>query len=64
MRQIAREAGFTHISETLAQVFITPNESDRNMEPANIVDGLFILARSNFRLAAAIDRLAETGGEQ
>jgi hypothetical protein len=29
MRQIAREAGFTHISEMIEEVFDSPNESDR-----------------------------------
>ena len=34
---------------------ISPNETDSNLEPANVVDGLFSIARAIDRLAAAID---------
>ena len=37
----------------IAAGLITPNETDTNGEPANVVDGLFAIAR-------AIDRLADT----
>ena len=34
--------------------FWSPNESDRNMEPANVVDGLFAIARGLQAVATAI----------
>ena len=38
----------------IARAFITPNETDSNGEPANVVDGLFAIARSIGDLAAAV----------
>ena len=35
----------------------SPNELDSNLEPANVVDGLFAIARALDRVARAIDRL-------
>lgn len=45
------------IAAALRDTLISPNESDRNMEPANIVDGLFAIARGLDRVATAIERL-------
>lgn len=39
----------------IAAGLVSPNESDRNGEPANVVDGLYAIAR-------AVDRLADTVG--
>jgi hypothetical protein len=39
-------------AKALHETLISPDESDSNMEPANVVDGLFAIAR-------AIDRLAK-----
>ncbi|MDP9364208.1 MAG: hypothetical protein M3Q10_08280 [Chloroflexota bacterium] len=39
------------VAEALVNTLVSPNESDRNMEAANVVDGLFAVAR-------AIDHLA------
>ena len=36
---------------------ISPNEADSNGEPANIVDGLFAIARAIERLAEAAERV-------
>lgn len=42
------------LADAVYDAFISPNESDRNMEPANVVDGLFAIARSIAHLANAI----------
>jgi hypothetical protein len=34
----------------------TPNQSDRDGEPANIVEGLFAIARAIDELAAAVEK--------
>jgi hypothetical protein len=44
-----------HLADALQAVFISPNEPDRNLEPANIVDAIAELARSIRALAAALD---------
>ena len=41
----------------LEHVFISPNELDRNMEPANVVDGLFAIARSISKVADSLNKL-------
>ena len=55
-------------ADAIRSVFISPNEADRNMEPANVVDGLFAIARAIQRpdertelhaIARSIDNLAE-----
>jgi hypothetical protein len=38
----------------IARVFISPNEADSNGEPANVVDGLFAIARAIGDLADAV----------
>jgi hypothetical protein len=45
------------VETAILECFISPNESDRNMEAANVVDGLFAIARSISRVAEAIERL-------
>jgi hypothetical protein len=42
------------VTTAIGRAFITPNESDSNGEPANMVDGLFAIARAIGDLAAAI----------
>jgi hypothetical protein len=42
------------LADVLQAVFISPNETDSNLEPANIVDALCMLARAVNNLAAAI----------
>jgi hypothetical protein len=42
------------VADALRGVFVSPNEADRNMEPANVVDGLFAVARAIHELARAI----------
>jgi hypothetical protein len=41
----------------LLECFISPNENDRNLEAANVVDGLFIIGRGLYAVAAAIREL-------
>lgn len=43
------------IAQVLLQTLISPNESDSNLEAANVVDGLFAIARSLGRVAKAIE---------
>ena len=38
----------------LLDCFISPNENDRNLEAANVVDGLFAIARSINAVAEAL----------
>jgi hypothetical protein len=44
-----------NIAEALEYALTSPNEVDRNGEVANVVDGLFALARAVDRLAAAVE---------
>jgi hypothetical protein len=41
-------------ADALRDTLISPNESDRNLESANVVDGLFALARAADAISAAI----------
>jgi len=42
-------------AEAIRATLISPNESDRNLEAANVVDGLFAIARALERVADAIE---------
>lgn len=42
-------------AEAVEAVGVSPNEHDSNGEPANVVDGLFAIARAITRLARAIE---------
>ena len=44
----------TDTGNAIRDTLMSPNESDANFEPANVVDGLFAIARAIDRLAAAI----------
>jgi len=48
--------GTPNLAHAIYKAFISPNEVDRNLEPANVVDGLFAVARAIDRLAVAIER--------
>ena len=41
----------------LRDVFVSPNEADRNLEPANVVDGLYAIARGLHAVATSLDRI-------
>lgn len=43
-----------HISDAITSALTSPNEMDRNLEPANVVDGLFAIARGLQAVADAI----------
>jgi hypothetical protein len=45
------------VAEAIKFTLTTPNESDSNGESANVVDGLFAIARALRRVAVAIERL-------
>jgi hypothetical protein len=47
------------VAQAVWGTFRTPNEVDSNGEPANMVDGLFAIARAIDRLAEAVDRFAD-----
>jgi hypothetical protein len=47
------------IASAIESALISANESDRNMESANVVDGLFAIARALYAVAKSIDKLAE-----
>ena len=42
-------------ADAIFQAFISPNESDRNGEEANVVDGLYAIARGLNKLANVIE---------
>ena len=44
-----------HLRESIQSCFISANEADSNFEAANVVDGLFAIARSINRLAIALE---------
>jgi hypothetical protein len=43
------------IADALLSVLISPNEEDRNWEPANVVDGLFAIARALDRIGKRLE---------
>jgi hypothetical protein len=45
---------FDRIANALRETMISPNEPDTNLEPSNVVDGLFRIARAIDHLAAVI----------
>jgi len=47
------------LADTLRRVFESPNVPDTNLEPANIVDGLAMLAQAINRLARAVQNVTE-----
>jgi hypothetical protein len=44
------------VADALAMALISPNEADRNGEHANVVDGLFAIARALDRVAVALEK--------
>jgi hypothetical protein len=47
------------VGRALRDTLISPNEADSNLEPANVVDGLFAIARAISDNARALDRIAD-----
>ena len=43
------------VAKAIHDNFTSPNECDSNLEAANVVDGLFAIARAIRRLAEAIE---------
>jgi len=43
------------VAKAIRETLISPNESDRNFEAANVVDGLFAIARALMAVAKAIE---------
>ncbi len=50
------------VAEALRAVLESENEQDRNLEPANVVDGLFAIARALREVAKAIRASDADGG--
>jgi hypothetical protein len=46
-------------AERVAQALVSPNVTDSNLEPANLVDTTQRIAQAGFEIARAIDRLAQ-----
>lgn len=42
------------VAEAVHAGLVSPNERDRNLEPANVVDGLFAIARALHDVADAV----------
>lgn len=42
------------VAKALMETLVSPNESDQNLEPANVVDGLFAIARGLEAVARSI----------
>lgn len=49
-------SGLYRLADLLVSVLSSPNEMDTNGETANMVDGLFAIARGLNRVAQAIER--------
>lgn len=50
------------VAAAICRTLESPNELDRNLEPANVVDGFFEIARSIGALAGATEGLANAIG--
>jgi len=50
------------LANTIAYTLTSPNECDSNGEVANVVDGLFAIARGLHRIADCLER--EAGGRE
>lgn len=42
------------LAVAIRETLISPNEADRNLEAANVVDGLFYIGRAIMELAKAV----------
>lgn len=54
------EAAGENIARAITGTLISPNETDSNLEPANVVDGLYAVARGLQHIAEALERGGET----
>jgi hypothetical protein len=52
------------LADAIDRNLTSPNEADQNLEAANVVDGLFAIARSLYDVARAIDKLRLGAGTQ
>jgi hypothetical protein len=57
MNQSPNDDYLADISAAISDSFVSPNETDRNWEPANVVDGLFAIARAIQSLANAMRKV-------
>ncbi len=56
-------AQHTDTGNAIRATLISPNESDSNLEAANVVDGLFAIARAIENLAAAVSGRRQDGDD-
>jgi hypothetical protein len=56
-----RSDSMTTTAEALKETLVSPNEHDRNLEAANVVDGLFAIARAidGINLTGDLDDVAQ-----
>ena len=52
------------LAKALSAVFVSPNESDSNGEAANVVDGLYAIARSISWLAEVIEKMGKESEDE
>ncbi len=55
MRTTQEAYGHLKLVEMIGEAFISPNERDRNDQDANVVDGLFAIARAIRYLAGVLE---------
>ena len=53
----AKQSQLGQVAEALLATLISPNECDSNFESANVVDGLFAIARALHHCARALEGL-------
>jgi len=51
---MTNEQAISAIRHALENCFVSPNETDSNLENANVVDGLFAISRSIYALTEAL----------
>ena len=49
------------LADAIELTLISPNETDVNLEPANVVDGLFFIGRAIQKVAHALSDLGTAG---
>lgn len=59
MTSLNKKSTENMIAQAIGSCLISPNESDSNLEAANVVDGLFFIGRALHRIADAIEAIRE-----
>ena len=53
------ETASENYAKAIYNAFVSPNESDSNLEPANVVDALFFVGRAGCQISDALNRIAD-----